>query len=148
MLQQCHQAAIPAAGRAEIRDYVDLLALHREHLSLGALVWAAAGKDAGLSPSFILGELSRVQRYPAEAYASLLLTEPADPVALKTISLTALREAGELFDNVLSEVPPGCLFLDSAGVPRSPTVVTLPKLKPHFGSVRGSLTRIAGGLQP
>lgn len=134
---------LAAAGRAEIRDYVDLLALHRGHLCLGALVWAAAGKDAGLSPAFILGELSRVQRYPAEAYASLLLAEPANPSALKTTWLSALREAGELFDQVLGKAPLGCLFLDPAGIPRCPTRESLPSLKPHFGSVRGSLPRIA-----
>lgn len=134
---------LAASGRAEIRDYVDLIALHQNHLSLGALVWAASGKDEGLSPAFILGELSRVQRYPAEAYKGLLLASPADPTALKQTWLRALEEAGVLFETVLAKAPIGCLFLDRAGTPRHPTAETLSGLKPHFGSLRGSLPRIA-----
>lgn len=45
------------AGRGELRDYLDVLHLHRHHLSLGALAWAACGKDVGYTPQFILEEL-------------------------------------------------------------------------------------------
>src|SRR3954463_1052968 len=41
------------AGRNEVRDYLDVLWLDEHHLSLGALAWAACGKDAGLTPDFI-----------------------------------------------------------------------------------------------
>ena len=34
------------AGRGELRDYLDVLFLKRNVLSLGALAWAACGKDA------------------------------------------------------------------------------------------------------
>jgi hypothetical protein len=52
---------LAAAGRNVIREYIDLLYLHEHTLSLGALVWATAAKDAGLSPGFILEEMKRVQ---------------------------------------------------------------------------------------
>jgi len=136
--------ALAAGGRAEVRDYFDMLEIHRGHLSLGAVVWAAAGKDAGLTPDFLIEELSRVQRYPAEAYRALLTTEPVDPVALKAEWLRALAEARTLFDRVLAAAPVGCLFLDSEGSPVTPTEETLSALTPHFGSIRGCLPRIAG----
>src|SRR4029077_2599681 len=37
-------------GRQKFRDSLDCLYRHDEHLHLGALAWAAAGKDPGLSP--------------------------------------------------------------------------------------------------
>ncbi|MBL9127505.1 MAG: hypothetical protein JNL97_07660 [Verrucomicrobiales bacterium] len=42
------------AGRAEIRDWIDVLHLHEKHLHLGALAWAGTGKDPGLSPEAII----------------------------------------------------------------------------------------------
>ena len=42
------------AGRAEIRDWIDVLHLHDRHLHLGALAWAGTGKDPGLSPEAII----------------------------------------------------------------------------------------------
>ena len=41
-------------GRQKLRDFLDCLHLHGRHLHLGASVWAAAGKDPGLTPEFIL----------------------------------------------------------------------------------------------
>jgi len=133
---------LAASGRAEIRDYLDLLELNRSHLSLASLIWAAAGKDDGLSPSFIVEELSRVQRYPAEAYRKLLLEKPADPAALKTEWLAALENAKMLFDTVLKTAPLGCLFLNTQGKPTEPTAENLSTLTTHFGSIRGCLPRI------
>lgn len=40
------------AGRQKIRDFLDTLFLHEQHLHLAALVWAAAGKNPGLTPEF------------------------------------------------------------------------------------------------
>ena len=42
------------AGRSEVRDFVDILHLDAHYLSLGALAWAACGKDAGYPPDFLL----------------------------------------------------------------------------------------------
>ena len=137
---------LAAAGRNVIRDYVDLLYLHEHTLSLGALVWAAAAKDAGLSPGFILEEMQRIQKYTASDYASLHLNIPVDPVALKKNWLQALVDAQHLFDAILNdEAPYGCFFLDAQGTPQTPTIKTLPHLKPHYGSVRGCWPRIADG---
>ncbi|TVR57413.1 MAG: hypothetical protein EA421_01035 [Gemmatimonadales bacterium] len=61
------------AGRDEARDYVDFLEAHERILPLGALIWAAAGKDAGLSPHAILELLKRRGRPRA------IGTRPAPP---------------------------------------------------------------------
>ena len=39
------------AGRQEVRDFVDVLHLNDTFLQLGALAWAACGKDPGYTPA-------------------------------------------------------------------------------------------------
>lgn len=135
--------ALAAAGRTAIRDYVDLLHLHTHALSLGAIVWAASAKDVGLSPGFILEEMQRMQRYPAEEYQKLQMVKPYDPVHHKKLWLEAIRNARELFDVLLDlDAPYGCFFLDQNGEPQTPTEETLSTLKPHYGSLRGCWPRI------
>lgn len=136
---------LAAAFRHAIRDYLDLLEIHQNHLSLGALIWAAAGKDDGLSPGFILEELARIQRYPAPAYQELSLARPIDPKALKRIWLDALNRARTLFDDDLLDAPYGCFFLNGEGQPVTPSKSPWPQLRPHFGSVRGCWPRLAEG---
>src|SRR5262249_61301666 len=41
-------------GRSEIRAFLDILQLDRAYLSLGAIIWAACGKDEGYTPALIL----------------------------------------------------------------------------------------------
>ena len=54
------------AGRGERRDYLDVLFLHRNVLSLGgALAWAAGGKNAGFTVQFLVEEAQRLAHYPA-----------------------------------------------------------------------------------
>lgn len=134
---------LAAAGRVAIRDYVDVLHLHATALSLGALVWAAAGKDGGRSPGFILEEMQRVQRYPLEDYQRLILVTPPDPVALKKIWLQAMKEAKALNTLLLEiDAPYGCFFLNAKGEPQTLTKENLPGLHPHYGSLRGCWPRI------
>ena len=47
------------AGRDEPRDVLDALHLHRHVLVLGALCWAACGKDPGFTPLSLLELLRR-----------------------------------------------------------------------------------------
>jgi hypothetical protein len=132
---------LAGVGRGVIRDYVDLLHLHKSHLSLGALIWAAAGKDLGLNPHFICGELKRTHQYPPSDYASLKM-ESVDATEMRIIWRKALDEAETLFENVLQDAPYGCFFLDSNDHPQTPTPETLSALQPHFGSIRGCWPRI------
>ncbi|MFP4623685.1 MAG: hypothetical protein ACLFRX_05850, partial [Gemmatimonadota bacterium] len=67
--------------------------LHREVLPLGALVWAAAGKDPGFTPVSLLEQLRRRGRYRPEEVARLDLAHPVDLVHAKQEWLRALEEA-------------------------------------------------------
>lgn len=127
------------AGRGELRDYLDVLFLHRKVLSLGALAWAACGKDAGFTPQFLIEEAQRLAHYPAVRLNSLLLRQPVDMVECKRHWLAAVAEANSLF----LKLPPeeiGCLYLDAKGqaVAPDPAAPEFALLRRHFGSVRGA----------
>lgn len=133
-------------GRDEARDFLDILFIHNRVLPLGALCWAAAGKDPGYTPLSLLELLKRRGRYRPEDFARLDLAEPFDLVAAKQAWLTALEEA----DAFVRSRPPdefGCLYFSKErgtfvmpgahGVP--PDAVT-----PHFGTPGGVLPQIPG----
>lgn len=50
-------------GRAEVRDWIDLLNCHRQIQPLGYLAWAACGKDPGYNPQSLLALAAR-HHYP------------------------------------------------------------------------------------
>lgn len=78
-------------GRQKIRDYLDCLYLHERHLHLGALAWAAAGKDPGLTPDLIIDWAARGNRFRPEDLAEVHLSQPIDLQATKQIWLQALE---------------------------------------------------------
>jgi len=134
------------AGRAEIRDWVDVLHLHERRLHLGALAWAGTGQDPGLSPEAIIRWGGRQAVYRPEDLADLTLSEPVTLPQLKERWLEASSSALEL----IAQLPPdevGCLYLDRAGKPVGPDPASgeFPKLARHFGSIRGAWPRIVEG---
>jgi hypothetical protein len=131
------------AGRGELRDYLDVLYLNRKHLSLGALAWAAAGKDLGYTPQFLLEEAQRLTHYPKTALQKLDLTEPVDLVECKKQFKAAYGAAFLLFNQLPAEEV-GCLYLNEQSLPVTPDPASpdFPKLRRHFGSVRGAWPRI------
>lgn len=132
---------LAGVGRKEIRDYVDLISLHESNLPLGALVWAASGKDPGLNPHFICKELARCHRYAPPEYSSLNM-KPIDPENLRVRWREALAEAEILFETVLSEAPVGCFFLNDTPQPVVPNAENLSSLTPHFGTIGGCWPRV------
>lgn len=133
---------LAGAGRLAIRDYIDLIHLHATFLHLGALTWAATGKDPGLSPLLILNELHRHTRYQPEDLAEVRLREPASLPELKSRWMEMLRSARELVEQMpASEV--GCLYLDARGEPVTPNPdqAGFEQLARHYGSLRGSWPR-------
>src|SRR5687767_5595439 len=84
-------------NRHEFRDYFDIVYLHEQHLHLAALVWAAAGKDPGLTPEFILDWLKRSTRYGEEEVSMVRLQAPRDMKEMKQVFLQACDEAERLF---------------------------------------------------
>jgi hypothetical protein len=99
-------------GRDEPRDYLDIHEAMRT-LPLGALCWAAAGKDPGYSPAMILGLLRRRGKYRPEDFARLDLVEPVNLAQLKERWLTALDDA-ERFFATRNPDEVGCLYFSGA----------------------------------
>lgn len=130
------------AGRDEPRDFLDIVDLHRGTLSLGALCWAAAGKDPGFTPLSLLEILRRRGKYQADDFARLNLARPIDLPALKQTWLAALGEA----DAFVHSRPPGeigCLYY-SGGLERfvTPGPSGPADAVPHYGRPGGVLPRI------
>ena len=128
------------AGRDEARDVLDALHLHAHVLGLGALCWAACGKDPGFTPLSLLELLRRRGRIRSEDLARLDLAVPVDLRDAKRAWLQALdsvepfvasRPAGEI----------GCLYYSpSARAFVDPRDVA--DAVPHFGRPGGVLPRV------
>ncbi len=132
------------AGRSQVRDLVDVVYLHEHHLSLGALAWAAAGKDPGMTPEAIIYWARRNAVYRPEDLLDLQLATPLNLADLKNRWMEASQSALEL----IKQLPPsevGCLYLNTSGQPvcPDPTQPAFSKLTRHSGSVRGAWPRIA-----
>jgi hypothetical protein len=130
------------AGRDEPRDFIDILDLHDRTLPLGALCWAAAGKDPGFTPLLLLEMLKRRGRYHAEDFARLNFTGPVDLPALKRRWLAALEDA-ETFVRSRPPDEAGCLYY-SRKLARFvvPGADGASDALPHYGRPGGVLPRI------
>lgn len=134
------------AGRDEARDFVDILFVHTHVLRVGALVWAAVGKDPGFTPLSLLEMLKRRGRNRPEDVARLHLAVPFDMATAKTQWLGALDDA----DAFARSAPPddaGCLYYSVSGrefVLPSIDDIESKRVVPHFGHLGGVLPRPAG----
>ncbi len=123
--------ALAAAGRREPRDVLDLLYIHDTVLPLGAVIWAAVGKDPGFTPEGLIAEIRRNARYRADDYADLAMTEPVD-AALVSRRLRAALEAAEAFARAMPADKAGLLFLRD-GRPVQPDPGDLSACTEHVG---------------
>jgi hypothetical protein len=110
--------ALAAAGRQAPRDALDLIYIHEQHLPLGAVIWAAVGKDPGYSPESLIAEIRRNARYRADEYQALLMAEPVDAGAVARRLRSALAAAEE-FARAMPAGKEGLLFLED-GKPVQP----------------------------
>jgi hypothetical protein len=97
------------AGRNEARDLVDIAVIDDEFLPLGALCWAASGKDPGFTPLSLLELLRRRGRHQPEEFGRLHLAVPIDLVAMKRWWLEALDTA-DTFIRSRPGKETGCLY--------------------------------------
>jgi hypothetical protein len=135
--------ALALVGRSEVRDFIEILYLDECCLSLGAIVWAACGKDEGFTPWSLLDMAKRHVRYREEDLANENLAQSLSLKDLKESWIAAAARAEELFAQLpLEEV--GCLYLDCQNVPVTPIPGNpdTAKLIRHFGSLRGAWPRI------
>lgn len=133
------------AGRSEARDFVDVLHLHRTHLSLGALSWAACGKDQGFTPDFLLDQMNRHTALTQGDLDRLALASPLSLPELKRQWLAALAQAEQLVA-ALPAAELGCFYLDGQGIPvePDPSQRGFVSLQRHFGRLRGAWPVISG----
>lgn len=134
------------AGRDESRDFVDILFIHASVLPLGAVCWAAVGKDPGFTPLSLLELLKRRGRYRPEEFARLDLARPFDLVAAKQTWLVALEEA-DAFVRTRSPDQLGCLYWSteaSAFVMPAEKAWASGDSVPHFGAPGGVLPQVRG----
>lgn len=127
------------AGRNEIRDLVDILHLNETYLSLGAMAWAACGKDPGFTPEFLLEQANRHTAYTQAELDHLSLRLPLDLQNLKRKWLDARETAQRLVDRL----PPaeiGCLYLGPDGTPVTPDPASarFTSLQRHTGKIHGT----------
>ena len=127
------------AGRSEIRDFLDILQIDASYLGLGAVMWAACGKDQGYTPALLLDQTNRHSRYQESDLRSEKLARSVDLRELKKRWLAARDLAERLFDR-LPAVELGCLYLDRDNKPVTPDPDSpdLLKVTRHVGCIRGA----------
>ncbi|MFW5925734.1 MAG: hypothetical protein ACOCV4_06175 [Myxococcota bacterium] len=127
-------------GRDEPRDFLDIMEVHRTTLPLGALCWAAAGKDPGYTPLLLLELLRRRGIVRPEDISRLALRETPDLAALKVEWLSALDEA-EAFVRGRPPEEVGCLYYSRKRKRFVGEEVDAPDVEPHYGRPGGVLPR-------
>ncbi len=127
------------AGRQEVRDYVDILHLHQTFVHLGALVWAACGKDPGYTPTFLLEQAAQHVAYSQADVDRLSLREPLVITSMKKSWLAARGEAQGLVESLPAQEI-GCLYLNASmkAVTPDPSDPAFGELTRHHGTVRGA----------
>lgn len=134
-------------GRDEPRDFVDVLFVHDRILPLGALCWAAVGKDPGFTPLSLLELLKRRGRYRPEDFMRLDLRVPFDLVVAKESWRGAL-EGAETFCRSRLPDEIGCLYWSRSKqqfiMPR-PDEAPPADVLAHFGTPGGVLPRVSSG---
>ena len=124
-----------AAGRREPRDVVDLLTIHDRILPVGAVAWAAVGKQLGFTPEALINEVRRQARYTDADFRRLASDPPVDPAATMTRLRQVLDEAEE-FVGQMPTAEAGLLFLQDGQVVQ-PDPVRLNAYQTHAGQRRG-----------
>ncbi len=127
--------ALAAAGRREPRDIIDLLHIHTHILPLGAVIWAAAGKDPGFSPEGLIAEIRRNARYQQADYDRLRIETPIDGAVIARTLRAALEEADQ-FVRAMPAGQEGMLFLKD-GQPVQPNPAHLDQVTAHGGEQHG-----------
>lgn len=136
-------------GRAEVRDWVDIIHCHAALQPFGCLVWATCGKDPGLSPAFILDQASRSSHYTAEDYRTLAFEGRAPDARVLSRTWRAMLAEGEAMIALLPEDHVGRCVMTRDGNLFKGSLHSLEEaleantLAFHAGSVRGAWPQLA-----
>lgn len=126
------------AGRDEPRDFLDTIYLHHQVLPLGALIWAAAGKDPGMNPRMLLELLQRKGHITQKEIERLDLSTEVLLEDLIRDWKQALADAKDWIKNRPAEES-GCLYTDPA---------TGRLIAPEIGKDAAILRGQPGGVLP
>jgi hypothetical protein len=127
--------ASAAADRRVPRDVVDLVTIHENILSLGAVVAAAVGKFPGTTPEEMLAEITRHSRFTAEEFQVLATDQPINVRGLHR-RIRRMIEDAESFIAKLPSDAVGVIFMDG-GKPVQPDVAALDKYQRNPGAPSG-----------
>jgi len=137
------------AGRLEPRDWIDVIHSCRLIQPLGFLIWAASGKDPGLSPALVLAEAGRA-RYSSPEIDELAFDGPRPEAgALSREWAGMVKEAAPVIDLLPAETVGTCV-LERAGALFRGSVEALRaslagnRVIFHSGTIRGAFPRIIG----
>lgn len=131
-------------GRLEVRDWIDVISCDTSIQPLGYLIWAAAGKDIGLSPPFILDEAARSSRYSQIEVETLSFADTAPSAAhLSQQWRVILAEARIIVDLLPANEVGRCVLDLKCGLFRASSEDLPSQLKSgfirfHSGSIRGA----------
>ena len=131
-------------GRLEVRDWVDVINADRRLQPLGYLLWAACGKDPGVSPGSLLAHARRTTRYSALEVAQLDFRGAVpDAGELARTWRGLLEHASSVIDLLPAEEAGRCV-LDAQGnlctcsPARLPEAVDRRRVRFHPGSLGGA----------
>ena len=128
-------------GRDEPRDFLDTLHVHEHVLPLGALCWAAAGKDPGYTPRSLLELLRRRGKYQPEDFSRLHLAQAISLPDLKQRWLSALDDSDQFIQSrPMQEV--GCLYYDTVTCKFVAPKYDMKSIVAHYGRPGGILPSI------
>ena len=128
-------------GRNEPRDFLDVIYVHQKILPLGALCWAAAGKDPGFTPLSLLDLLKRRGKYQERDFERLKLKQKINLKELKIEWLKMLEEA-ENFIHSRPHDELGCLYYSKTKQCFFAPSSKQEKYYIHFGKPSGILPQI------
>jgi len=133
-------------GRAEIRDWIDIMTCNDRIQPLGYLVWAACGKDPGFNPSSILDQAARTARYTQDELRLVLFDDGNIPDAAELSRKwhEILKTAGTIVDCLPSKQAGQCVLGKDYDLFKGDIAALKEDLKSksirfHSGCIRGAL---------
>ena len=126
-----------------MRDVLDIIELDAKVLSLAGCVWAACGKDPGLTPELMLDLIQRHTIITPDLLAVEALRQPVDPKKLKADLSGVLIKARQVIPT-LEPLDISCIYVDAKGaVVRDLGRIKSKDVTRHFGTVKGSWPRVS-----
>jgi len=131
-------------GRAEPRDWIDIIRCHESVQELGFLAWAACGKDPGFNPSAIVEHAARTARYSAEEIDALDFEgDRPDAAVLARSWHQMLFEARQTIQRLPGERAGTCVLtsdgdLFRGGAEAVTSALRAGRIRFHAGRLRGA----------